>query len=127
MPRLTVLIVDDARSERLLLRHALTDLRRDLEILEATDHGSALAAYRRRPIDIVFLDIQLPGRSGIATLESLLAHDPSAFVVMVSHHSTQDLVVKALRLGARSFIVKPYALAQLAAILARRAELEHAA
>ncbi len=117
----TVLVVDDARSERVLLRHALTDVHRRLEIVEAANHEEALARYRERPADIVFLDIVLPGHSGIRTLEELLARDPKAFVVMVSHFSTRAHVLQALRLGARDFVVKPFSLQKLADILERAA------
>jgi two-component system chemotaxis response regulator CheY len=126
MRPLTVLIVDDARSERVLLRHALTDLHRRLEILEAADHAQALIRFRERPADIIFLDIVLPGHSGLHTLEELLALDPKAFIVMVSHFSTRAHVLQALRLGARDFVVKPFALQKLADILDRAAR-EHAA
>jgi two-component system chemotaxis response regulator CheY len=117
----TVLVVDDARSERVLLRHALTDVHRRLEIVEAVNHEEALARYRERPADIVFLDIVLPGHSGIRTLEELLALDPKAFVVMVSHFSTRAHVLQALRLGARDFVAKPFPLRKLADILGRAA------
>lgn len=121
MQPFTVLVVDDARSERVLLRHALTDVHRRLEIAEAANHEEALARYRERPADIVFLDIVLPGHSGLRTLEELLALDPRAFVVMVSHFSTRAHVLQALRLGARDFVVKPFSLQKLADILERAA------
>lgn len=126
MRPLTLLVVDDVRSERVLLRHALTDLHRRLDIVEARNHEEALTLYRRRPADIVFLDIVLPEHSGIRTLEELLRLDPRAFVVMVSHFSTREHVLRALRLGARDFVVKPFSLQKLADIL-ERAERERAA
>lgn len=113
MDKLTILIVDDARSERILLRHALTDVRRDLTIYEAADRFEAVECLQKHSIDLVFLDIQLPGDSGIEILAELLELSPGIDVVMVSHHSTQDLVVGALRLGARGYIVKPFNLARL--------------
>ena len=114
----TVLVVDDSRSERLLLRHALTDLRRRLRILEAADDREALALYQNHPVDLVFLDIRLPRRSGLEVLADLLALDPGAWIVMISHFSTRDHVVQALRLGARDFVVKPFNYRRLEAIFA---------
>ena len=119
MRPLTVLVVDDARSERVLLRHALTDLHRRLTILEAGDHAEALALFQKRAIDIVFLDIRMPGIGGIELLQDILELDPGAFVVMVSHFSTREHVVRALRLGAADFVVKPFSYAKLAEIFAR--------
>ncbi|GBD42861.1 Chemotaxis protein CheY [bacterium HR40] len=121
MPATQVLVVDDVRSERLLLRHALVDVEPAVEIVEADGHEGALAAYRRRPADVVFLDVVLRAATGLRTLEELLAFDPRAFVVMVSHHSTREHVLQALRLGARDFVVKPFSLQKLADILARAA------
>lgn len=121
MRPLTVLVVDDVRSERVLLRHALTDLHRGLDVLEAHDHDAALARYRTRPADVVFLDIVLPGHDGIRTLEDLLALDPHAFVVMISHFSTRTRVLRALQSGARDFVVKPFSLRKLDDILGRAA------
>ncbi len=114
----TVLVVDDSRGERLLLRHALTDLRSGLDILEAADDQEALALYQNRPVDLVFLDIRLPRRSGLEVLADLLLLDPEAWVVMVSHFSSREHVVRALRLGARDFVVKPFNYRRLEAIFA---------
>ncbi len=119
MRPLTVLIVDDARSERVLLRHALTDLHRRLTILEAADHAEALALFQKRAVDIVLLDIRMPGIGGLEILEDLLALDPGAFVVMVSHFSTREHVVRALRRGAAGFVVKPFSYSKLAEIFDR--------
>ncbi len=119
MRPLTVLIVDDARSERVLLRHALTDLHRRLTILEAADHAEALALFQKRAVDIVLLDIRMPGIGGLEILEDLLGLDPEAFVVMVSHFSTREHVVRALRRGASGFVVKPFSYSKLAEIFDR--------
>ena len=125
MPPLTILVVDDARSERVLLRHALTDLHRRLTILEAADHAEALALFQKRVVDIVFLDIRMPGIGGMEILQDILDLDPDAFVVMVSHFSTREHVVRALRHGAADFVVKPFSYAKLAEIFARY-DAEHA-
>ncbi len=119
MRPLHVLIVDDTRSERVLLRHALTDLHRRLSILEAADHPEALALFQKQPIDLVFLDIRMPGVDGIGILRDILDLDPRAFVVMISHFSTREHVVRALRHGAADFVVKPFAYSKLAEIFAR--------
>ncbi len=124
MRPLTVLIVDDARSERVLLRHALTDLHRRLTILEAGDHAEALALFQKRAVDIVFLDIRMPGIDGLEILRDILDLDPTAFVVMVSHFSTREHVVRALRHGAVDFVVKPFSYSKLAEIF-ERYDVEH--
>ena len=115
----SVLIVDDARSERLLLRQAILEARRNLRLVEAADAVAARDAFGRHPLDLVFLDIELAGASGLDLLAWLRQADPALPGVMVTHHSTQDVVVKALRQGAFGFIVKPYSLSRLKEIFAK--------
>lgn len=121
----SILIVDDARSERMLLRQAIYDARRNLRLFEAADPRSARDTFRRHPLDLVFLDVELIAASGLDLLRELRLADPALPIVMVTHHSTQDVVVKALRQGAFGFIVKPYSLSRLKEIfgkLERRGE-----
>lgn len=115
----SILIVDDARSERVLLRQAIYDARRNLRLYEAADRRSARDVFRRHPLDLVFLDVELIAASGLDLLRELHLADPTLPVVMVTHHSTQDVVVKALRQGAFGFIVKPYSLNRLKEIFGK--------
>lgn len=115
----SILIVDDARSERVLLRQAIYDARRNLRLFEAADRHSAREVFRRHPLDLVFLDVELVAASGLDLLRELHLADPALPVVMVTHHSTQDVVVKALRQGAFGFIVKPYSLNRLKEIFGK--------
>ncbi len=117
--RLRVLLVDDARSERLLLRHALTDVDRQLEIREAGDAAAALALYQRHPFDLVFVDIRMPGRDGLSLCRELRTFDRRAAVAVVSHYSTREHVLQARDLGALDFLVKPFAPARLEQLLKR--------
>jgi len=117
--RLRVLLVDDARSERLLLRHALTDVDRHLEIREAGDAAAALALYQRHPFDLVFVDIRMPGRDGLSLCRELRAFDRRARIAVVSHYSTREHVLEARDLGAIDFLAKPFAPARLERLLAR--------
>lgn len=119
MRPLSILIVDDARSERALLRQAIYDTRRNLRLHEAADAPTAREIYRRRPLDLAFLDVELAGASGLDLLRELRRIDAAMPVVMVTHHSTQDIVVKALREGAFGFIVKPYSLSRLKEIFGK--------
>ena len=58
-------------------------------------------------IDIVTMDITMPKMDGVTALEKIMAFDKDANVVMVSALGKQDLVKKALMLGAKNYIVKP--------------------
>jgi DNA-binding NtrC family response regulator len=115
----SLLLVDDARSERLLLRHAINEVRRNVRSFEAATAAEAKSVFRSYSLDLVFLDVELPGASGLELLPYLRHADPLVPVVMVTHHSTQDVVIQALRQGAFGFIVKPYNLNKLKEIFAK--------
>lgn len=119
MQPLNILMVDDARSERVLLRQAVYDVRRNLRLFEAATAREARDLFRSYSLDLVFLDVELPGGSGLELLPYLRQADPTLPVVMVTHHSTQDVVVQSLRQGAFSFIVKPYSLSKLKEIFVK--------
>ena len=118
-PPISILMVDDAKSERVLLRQAIYDVRRNLRLFEAATAKEARDVFRRYSLDLVLLDVELPGTSGLDLLRHFRGTDPSVPVVMVTHHSTQDVVVQSLREGAFGFIVKPYNLNKLKEIFAK--------
>jgi DNA-binding NtrC family response regulator len=118
-PPISILIVDDARSERVLLRQAIYDVRRKLRLFEAATATEARDVFRRYSLDLLFLDVELPGASGLDLLRHFRRADPVVPIVMVTHHSTQDVVVQSLREGAFGFIVKPYNLNKLKEIFAK--------
>jgi CheY-like chemotaxis protein len=115
----SILMVDDARSERVLLRQAIYDVRRNLRLFEAGTGQEARDVFRSYSLDLVFLDVELPGASGLELLPYFRQADPQVPIVMVTHHNTQDVVVQALRQGAFGFIVKPYNLNKLREIFAK--------
>jgi len=118
-PPISILMVDDAKSERVLLRQAIYDVRRNLRLFEAATAKEARDVFRRYSLDLVLLDVELPGTSGLDLLRHFRGTDPSVPVVMVTHHSTQDVVVQSLREGAFGFIVKPYNLNKLKEIFTK--------
>lgn len=100
-----VLIVDDEPGIRSALAGILADEGFDTV---ATGSGvEALELYRRRHPDVVFLDIWLPDRDGLETLQSLREADPAAAVVMMSGHGTPSTAVKAMKMGAYDYLEKP--------------------
>ena len=74
----------------------------------ARNGEEALRKYVLSSHDLVFLDINMPRKSGLECLQELRAIDPEAFVVIVSGHSSIDNVRAASALGVNGFLVKPY-------------------
>ena len=69
--------------------------------------GEAVKLYPTFRPHLVFLDVKMQGRDGLATLRDLRALDPHALVVMISGHGTIQTAVEATQLGAYDFLEKP--------------------
>jgi two-component system nitrogen regulation response regulator NtrX len=101
-----ILVVDDEDSIRRSLGGILAD--EGFQVVVASQGEEALAALRKDVgIDLVLLDIAMPGRDGVAVLEEIRGSWPDLPVVMMSGHGTIETAVRATRLGAFDFIEKP--------------------
>ncbi|CAG0968246.1 partial Regulatory protein AtoC, partial [Anaerolineae bacterium] len=101
----TVLIVDDEATIRETIRMTLEYEK--FAVAEAADGPAALARVAAGGIDLVFLDIKMPGIDGMRVLDTLRSEYPSLPVIMISGHATVDTAVEALRLGVFDFLTKP--------------------
>jgi response regulator RpfG family c-di-GMP phosphodiesterase len=108
-----VLIVDDEPMIRSFCREVLQP--EGLEITEAGDGPAALVSLASRPVDLVLLDIGLPGMSGRDVLERLRREPtaPNIKVILFSGMATPDDMSQLLIAGADDFLTKPFSLAQL--------------
>lgn len=120
MSGFTVLIVDDSRSVRTIMKNALGTLSGGLQIIEAGDGDSAVRLYWQHLPDLVFMDITMPGLNGIEALAAIKTSDPNAYVVMLTAVSSLDTVVKAKDLKADGFIAKPFEAARLTKLVIER-------
>ncbi|MBQ2124238.1 MAG: response regulator [Spirochaetales bacterium] len=103
-----VLLVDDSIFVKKQLQQML--LSQEYEIVDsAADGEEAVAKYKEHypNIDLVTMDITMPKMDGLTALEQIMAFDKSAKVVMISALGKEELVKKALLLGAKNFIIKP--------------------
>lgn len=114
---LRVLIVDDDAISRDYLRTVLRALQCG-EISEAASATNAVKACAGSKAELVFLDIDLAGGSGIDLIKTILATHPDTFIVMLSAHSTLDNIKASTAQGARGFIVKPFTAAKIQQVLA---------
>ncbi len=102
-----VLIIDDLPFMRKLLREVLTEAGFTV-VAEAADGSEGVSAYRRLEPDLVLLDITMPVMDGITALRRIIEINPLARVVMCSSLGEQDMILRAVRLGALDFVVKPF-------------------
>ena len=101
-----ILITDDALFMRSMLKGILTPKR--YLVIEAANGLEALEKYKVERPSIVFMDITMPGMDGITATKAIKEFDPSAIVVMCTALGQQNMVVEAIRAGAKDFIVKPF-------------------
>lgn len=108
-PVARILVVDDEPSVRMLLRRFLE--RSGYAVAEVGTGEDALERIRRAPPDLVFLDLQLPDRSGHSILEAIRAEPATRLlpVVMLTGLATSEQKVRAYELGVTDFLAKPFA------------------
>lgn len=100
-----ILVVDDHVVVREGVRRLLATLP-DVQVIEAADARDALTEYRKALPDVVVLDINMDGSSGLEFLQRLRAHDKAARIVMFTMHDEPGYVARAIRAGAMGYVSK---------------------
>ncbi|RZZ81086.1 MULTISPECIES: response regulator [Pseudoxanthomonas] len=110
----TLLIADDHPLFRAALRGAAADAVAALEMLEADSLDAVLQALEAHPeIDLVLLDLHMPGNHGLAGLAAIRAQFPAVAVVVVSANDDPRVVRRALDHGAAGYLPKSAGLEEL--------------
>jgi two-component system chemotaxis response regulator CheY len=103
-----VLVVDDAAFMRKVVSDALASGGHDV-IGEAGNGVEAIDRFRELRPDLTMLDITMPEKTGLEALADIMAIDPSARVLMCSALGQESKVIESIKLGAKDFVVKPFA------------------
>ena len=103
---ITVALVDDDPMVRTGLNFILKGEDGIDVAWQAGDGAEALTQLRDRPVDVVLLDVRMPGLDGLATLEELRGWQTRPRVIVLTTFNTDDYVVRALKLGADAFLLK---------------------
>jgi len=111
----TILIVDDEADFREDIAYALQQSGH--RVLEAENAEAAVELAQRHPVDVALLDLALPGRDGIETMQALQRIDPVIQFVILTGQGTVESAVEAMREGATDYLTKPAALSELEAIV----------
>ncbi|MGH7899156.1 MAG: response regulator [Candidatus Binatia bacterium] len=101
----TVLVVDDEEGPREALRMVLAQ---QFRVLTAASGEQALAIVARDPVDVVTLDLRMPGLDGVATLELMRQIAPDLGVVVITGYGSRETVMDTVYLGAFSYMNKPF-------------------
>jgi|SRR5215472_6788865 len=118
-PPLRVLVVEDDPP----VRDACLEIARSMGFTATfADSLRSARAILPQPVDIVLLDVRLPGGDGLSLLDEIRTRHPSAIVIIMTAYATVDSAVEALRTGAGDYLAKPFTLEELTSTLERAAE-----
>ncbi len=118
----TVLVADDEKAIRETVQMTLEYEK--FTVVFAEDGPGALARVAAGGVDLVLLDIKMPGMDGMRVLETLREQHPTLPVVMISGHGTIDTALEATRLGAYDFLQKPLDRDRLLIVVRNATELK---
>jgi len=120
MRKIKILVVDDEHLIRWSLEQNLK--KQGYEVLTAGSGEDALRIVREEQPDLVLLDIQLPGISGLDVLEKVKELDEDIIVIMVTAHGGLETAVTAMRIGAYDYLNKPFNLDEMAIVIRKALE-----
>ena len=101
------IIVDDAAIVRMRLKSIIQESGHTV-VGEAENGKVAVDLYKKEKADCVTLDISMPEQDGLETLKQILSINKEAKAIMISAVGQKQLVIQALQIGAKDFIIKPF-------------------
>ncbi len=109
-----ILVADDEQSIRFVVREALEAAGH--EVLDVADGEAALRALVSKRFDLAFLDIRMPGQSGLELLNRVRELGVDTAVVIITAQNTFENAVEAMKRGALDYLVKPFSIAEVGAL-----------
>ena len=124
--KIKILLVDDEEQFVETLAQRLET--RGFVVDTALNGDRCLEILQQKEMDVVILDVQMPGRSGIDTLKEIRRLRPLTEVIMLTGHATVETAIEGMKLGAYDYLLKPTEIEDLVAKItkaqARKAEHE---
>ncbi|SHI61935.1 response regulator [Pseudobutyrivibrio xylanivorans] len=115
-----ILICDDSVLARKQLVDAVNEIATGAIFVEGKNGAEAVDLYKSEKPDLVFMDIVMPEKDGNTALAEIKDFDPDAVIIIVSSVGTQEQLKKAIKLGAKDFIQKPFEKNQIKEIIELR-------
>jgi len=105
----TVLVVDDSRIMRNIVKNTFSQMKIPCQFLEAANGEEALTQLQSQRVDLILLDWNMPKLSGIDFLRTVRAMEEykTLPIIMVTSESARYNVIEALKTGASDYIIKP--------------------
>ncbi len=105
MEGFTVLVVDDEADFLDTLVKRMN--KRNVRVQGVGSGEEALALLNRQPMDVVVLDVRMPGMDGIQVLKEIKEHWPLLEVIMLTGHASLEVAIEGMELGAFDYMMKP--------------------
>jgi signal transduction histidine kinase len=118
-----ILVVDDEMGPRESLKMILNPY---YNVYTADRGAQAVEMLKEHPVDLVTLDLKMPGFSGINVLEKVKQHDPDIEAIIITGYGSLDTAIEGLRLGAFDYISKPFDVNHILALVRRGLERRNA-
>src|SRR5690348_13958303 len=103
MPR--ILVIDDDRAVLHLVQAAFKET--DVEVKTVTSAAAGLELLADWPVDVLLLDIMLPGTTGLQAFEQFREVDPKLPIIFITAGGTSSTAIEAMKLGAYDYVLKP--------------------
>ena len=116
---LNLLIVDDDRAVREAAKEATSMLGYRANTCDSAEQAARI--LESQSVDVVLLDLRLPGAGGLETLRQIKRRRPDLEVIVITGHATIESAVQAMKAGAYDYVTKPFSLEELKLLLARLA------
>ncbi|MGQ9920285.1 MAG: HD domain-containing phosphohydrolase [Desulfobacca sp.] len=113
-----IMVADDEPAVREVVRDLILALGQEYIVYTAADSSEALQLLRNLSVDLALVDIFMPGQDGFALIKEMRAKHPGVMIVVITGQPNYNMVLEALRSGAKDFLAKPVALNELRKILA---------
>jgi DNA-binding NtrC family response regulator len=117
--RSTILVVDDEHGVRQSFNMVLKD---EYNVLLAGTGEETIEIFTKNSVDLILLDILLPDSSGLDLLANLMETDPNVEIIMVTAVNDVQAAVKAIKLGAYEYIIKPFVVDEVLTVIKRAFE-----
>jgi DNA-binding response OmpR family regulator len=118
----TVLVVDDDHLVQELLQEYLRD--EDFQVITAGSGEEGVSKIKSVRVDIALVDYKMPGMDGLETIEQITHTDPDTVTILMTGFPTIDSSIKAMKLGASNYILKPFKLEEVK-MAVTKAQQEH--
>ncbi len=114
---LNLMIIDDERAIREVCKEVAQSMGFNSFVADSAEHGYRMLETQN--IDVVLLDLRLPGAGGLEALHQIKARRPDAVIVVVTGYGTVQSAVQAMKNGAYDYVTKPFSMEELRLLLER--------